>query len=524
MNVTQLAAKLRSGTSRDAAHRDPSNRNVDIDPALYEHGDDASVHASPLGVGETTLDPSVAAREHNDWTPKYGKVQKCDFCDRRSTGVLHRCEKCAIHICHDCSVSGKWEKNKLHFIDPGALDWERHDLGKPGKDIQVKKPSLPVRKQDAPGHMPVIETDNLAPTSIANKHRRRRLDNDVVETSSGHNRAVPFPLRQSRSSGRRVGPYTLNGSATSSTRRSMTPLEPTYVTNPERQPSAPAEFDVVSRIHPGFPGHYAPIQVDLAHIPATPTTFPGYNTPRAQRQPLAFSAQPPIPITSLGSPILPPLRNVASAALESADAATSRHSFVSGQRQEEYQGYRLFSCPEMEQKVKSLYEQLFGPPQIPSVLNVGAIPRKCEQQERQPKNHAMLPTPTPFPAVLGTPIERSGPWASSRPFSPQGEKSSGYAQPVQAWPQTNLPNEPQLSDSWITNSDTWIAKTDQKLLEFLREAWNSHPTLVHLRSTMGHSAALEILWGAFEIRRTRITMYNFCETIRWFVNENNEPA
>ncbi|SPQ18903.1 76466a98-7a84-4c6f-9c1e-fc97e1f01ba1 [Thermothielavioides terrestris] len=73
--------------------------------------------------------PSLAAlasdplRTHRTWIPKYGRVQKCDFCNGRAPGTLHFCSVCQLHICENCARDRRWHTERQHFIDADALDW-----------------------------------------------------------------------------------------------------------------------------------------------------------------------------------------------------------------------------------------------------------------------------------------------------------------------------------------------------------------------------------------------------------------
>ena len=66
-------------------------------------------------------DPS---RTHRDWYPKYGRVQKCDYCNGRSAGTLHVCSSCSVRICENCARNREWDSDRSrHFIDVDACDW-----------------------------------------------------------------------------------------------------------------------------------------------------------------------------------------------------------------------------------------------------------------------------------------------------------------------------------------------------------------------------------------------------------------
>ncbi|KAK4250853.1 hypothetical protein C7999DRAFT_28686 [Corynascus novoguineensis] len=75
----------------------------------------------PLSLDELSKDP---LRTHRDWYPKYGRVQKCDWCNARSEGTLHVCTTCSIRMCEKCARGRVWDKNYSHFINADTLDWK----------------------------------------------------------------------------------------------------------------------------------------------------------------------------------------------------------------------------------------------------------------------------------------------------------------------------------------------------------------------------------------------------------------
>ncbi|KAK4207255.1 hypothetical protein QBC37DRAFT_251165, partial [Rhypophila decipiens] len=63
-------------------------------------------------------------RTHRDWIEKPGRIKKCDFCEGRSTGIIHQCSKCPVLICQDCAMNGRWKGDITHHVDAQALNWE----------------------------------------------------------------------------------------------------------------------------------------------------------------------------------------------------------------------------------------------------------------------------------------------------------------------------------------------------------------------------------------------------------------
>ncbi|KAL2256059.1 hypothetical protein VTK26DRAFT_2256 [Humicola hyalothermophila] len=114
---------------------------------------------------------SIPAHIHQTWTPKYGRIAKCDICDKRSPGCLQLCMTCQSRtICENCARSGNWQKDKdHHFIDPDACDWT------------IKKPAKRQKQFQGTGQ------PASASSSYSNEGRparRRKLDHGVQDDAS----------------------------------------------------------------------------------------------------------------------------------------------------------------------------------------------------------------------------------------------------------------------------------------------------------------------------------------------------
>ena len=78
----------------------------------------------PQGMRSLESIANDPTRTHRDWYPKYGRVQKCDYCNARSAGTLHVCSSCSVRICEDCARNREWDSDRSrHFIDVDACDW-----------------------------------------------------------------------------------------------------------------------------------------------------------------------------------------------------------------------------------------------------------------------------------------------------------------------------------------------------------------------------------------------------------------
>ncbi|KAK4130423.1 hypothetical protein BT67DRAFT_458711 [Trichocladium antarcticum] len=111
-----IAAGLPYGQPAD----DGSSRRAPAPPS------DADADAGPSTTAESANafanDP---ARTHRTWAAVAGKVQKCDFCNGRSQGVLFGCETCKmLRICETCARGGRWHTDRSHFIVADDCDWK----------------------------------------------------------------------------------------------------------------------------------------------------------------------------------------------------------------------------------------------------------------------------------------------------------------------------------------------------------------------------------------------------------------
>ncbi|KAK3906846.1 hypothetical protein C8A05DRAFT_11451 [Staphylotrichum tortipilum] len=125
----------------------------------------------PPTLEELANDPS---RTHRTWYPKYGRVQKCDYCNGRSEGTLHVCSDCSVRICVHCARSRAWAvQRSRHFIDVDACDWA------------VKKPPRPIKPATQRGSKrPAQSPPENAPSGPA--ARRRKLGNSLSGADDGN--------------------------------------------------------------------------------------------------------------------------------------------------------------------------------------------------------------------------------------------------------------------------------------------------------------------------------------------------
>ncbi|KAM7187138.1 hypothetical protein V8F33_011396, partial [Rhypophila sp. PSN 637] len=103
-------------------------------------------------------------RTHRDWIAKPGRIKKCDFCEGRSTGIIHQCSKCPVLICQDCAIDGRWKGDITHYVDAQALNWEYPTNKKANNCFTGSQPIRRSRSKsvapDAEGGAPVSDDAN----------------------------------------------------------------------------------------------------------------------------------------------------------------------------------------------------------------------------------------------------------------------------------------------------------------------------------------------------------------------------
>ncbi|KAK3394831.1 hypothetical protein B0H63DRAFT_517914 [Podospora didyma] len=64
-----------------------------------------------------------------------------------------------------------------------------------------------------------------------------------------------------------------------------------------------------------------------------------------------------------------------------------------------------------------------------------------------------------------------------------------------------------------------LLHNDHHLLEAVQTAWRTHELILDARNRDGDMAALQLLWEVVDVRRRRITVHGFSQTVRWFVDK-----
>jgi len=123
--------------------------------------------ASPSSQRSQSINPELAGfakdtrRTHRTWCPKYGRVPKCDICNARSPGTLYVCQAagCQLHICEKCAREGKWQPDRLHFIDPDLLDWTPQKASRQKRPREGNSGSRPSQRRKTSRNQSVAATE-----------------------------------------------------------------------------------------------------------------------------------------------------------------------------------------------------------------------------------------------------------------------------------------------------------------------------------------------------------------------------
>lgn len=71
---------------------------------------------------------AAAVRSHNDWSRNTRGNSKCDWCSKKNTSVILRCEICFIKICQVCLAKGYLEDDARHNVSRtlvNDVDWNK---------------------------------------------------------------------------------------------------------------------------------------------------------------------------------------------------------------------------------------------------------------------------------------------------------------------------------------------------------------------------------------------------------------
>ncbi|KAK4143274.1 uncharacterized protein C8A04DRAFT_29092 [Dichotomopilus funicola] len=139
-------------------------------------------------------------RTHRNWWPKYGRVQKCDWCNGRSKGTLHVCTTCSLRMCEDCARNRIWHANRTHFIDADTLDWVMKKIPRVARATATKVTKKPQAKRPA--------SPDLVSTSASRHGKKARVVEEPPQEEEGDN-SFAEPLSEVAVPARQIAAETL---------------------------------------------------------------------------------------------------------------------------------------------------------------------------------------------------------------------------------------------------------------------------------------------------------------------------
>ncbi|KXX79760.1 hypothetical protein MMYC01_202825 [Madurella mycetomatis] len=429
------------------------------------------------------------SRTHRNWGPKYGRVQKCDFCNGRPPGTLHVCTTCTLHICEECSRSGRWHSDSKHFINPDTCDWTEKE-----KKRRFRRAQRPTNMRADRGNR---GTPQLGSALVGSSKESPRLASSTEDGTDYD--------------GDEYSDNSDNGDDSSDVsnrafRHSRLPLPsidgPDLISTPSSCSHAHNDCNGNANEQKGASGNVDDRRGDGPLSMAGPAT---YGTSRSS---ILTSAQPDAPASHMVD--------------QSPETATH------------------------DQLVLDVYEHIYGhrPKWVPRVRT--AIPIRWDgerPQQPQPRHddvpwqwhyeqfhqyaHVMI-NHLQRPSSLGPPPPgyesysfHNYPQYPEHPHTP----TQRYLPPARTTPRFHPYNELLPSELELLHNDR------QTLREMLR-AWDGHghghdyahgghgpavPHIPRMRRTGLHAQALQLLWDVFELRRARVDVRDHSQTVCWFV-------
>lgn len=163
-----------------------------------DHNSVAPSAATPTPLRSLQSIADDPTRTHRTWYPKYGRVQKCDYCNKRSEGTLHVCSDCHVRICEHCARARKWDRDtSRHFIDVDACDWivrKTVNLSNQGTSNAPEK----TRARKAKRRAPSSPGDGASSTASQRRKIQKRESTEDKDDTRPMAALRPAPLRPRR--------------------------------------------------------------------------------------------------------------------------------------------------------------------------------------------------------------------------------------------------------------------------------------------------------------------------------------
>ncbi|KAK3330240.1 hypothetical protein B0H66DRAFT_52131 [Apodospora peruviana] len=189
-----------------------------------------------------------------------------------------------------------------------------------------------------------------------------------------------------------------------------------------------------------------------------------------------------------------------------------------------------FNSRDRERLVFGLYQDIFGERIQPTFLTISDMPntwqpRMDDDDPGVPRHRGLHGRPpTEYELHHQRVVEATTQFhpPGSMPPPPPGyvehafqQYPSGYYHPsARTTPMHHPHNE-------FSPEDLQILFNDRDLLHTMQALWDNHPEILRIRhqpGAGGELAALQLLWEVAEVRRTRVTVHYFSQSIRWFAD------
>ncbi|KAK4044566.1 hypothetical protein C8A01DRAFT_12144 [Parachaetomium inaequale] len=574
-NFPQFKVRDSSPAHKNTTQGSPARRDESNTPAAMEN-------QGPPSLEKLSEDP---LRTHRTWYPKYGRVQKCDWCNGRAAGTLHVCNTCSIRMCEGCARNRIWHGNRSHFIDADALDWvQKKAPRKPRAPRQPKTRPAKRAARSSPSEEPSTPAPCRRKLSMATTNSRADEDDDLDD--DGDNFA---------NAGTRRGQF----SAPANPRHDFGPPLPNYH---DHSPEA-------------LPYHQAPMHGGYApHGPSAPT-MPGYYGPPA----------PAMPASDIGPTMAAPsTRRGARQAAARAKLSISEQSRRAsrgrfGDDDDEYgdneddedEDDDVYEEKGLAENVNDMRrrrgDRLTGRTSVRSASQVGGTDRDdtssplanapglqasvehpiLTPQDREHDRRVLdiydsiygnRPNLDPHQVRTQIPEQWYGGWHGmapqyhyeQNPYNPypaphypahpygqyHGDVQAGTHGHQHMYPPPAPPAHPQYSAhhpeyqyqpypnphpgnpytptarpapayhpyNELAPHEVEHMQQDRVTLDHMRNAWNHNQILLRLVADNHRVYAIGLLWDVFELRRTRVLVNNNSQTVRWFMNERDRQV
>jgi hypothetical protein len=107
----------------DATPEATSAGTMEISPAQSSSENPSSIHSTAREQYQQLEGAQTGGREHRAWARYIAQVAMCDFCEKRSRGVLQKCQVCGLTVCKTCFENRALRRAPGHHVENLPFDW-----------------------------------------------------------------------------------------------------------------------------------------------------------------------------------------------------------------------------------------------------------------------------------------------------------------------------------------------------------------------------------------------------------------